>query len=618
MKRKTITAVLSIVLAATSLTGCSMPEKPGSLIRKSDSQTTSTDLNTDESGATDETTENVTEETTDEAPVNTPEENISDEISETVEDVAQDIFEDGSVKDFIKFSAKAPAFKIANKNYSIKYEGDATFDESNDYSKDYSNGILFEGNYQYLMMDDECKDDYPLLYEAVNSDAIESMKKSDGYANSMADEARLMLEEAAENGTSFYGPFSDESFLSVTRSDDVVLSVYDYNSDYTGGAHGMYGAGGTNYDVKTGEKLDISDVIDIDKEQLDGIIKDELYALAKTTGAEFEYFDSTLEDKKFNPESDAENGVYEFGYNWYFSYDGLHVIFNPYDIGTYAEGMQDIVIGYDEYQNTIKEKFIPEGNIDHIYKDRIYFITDENDYNDPELHFTYTPEEGEYYDGFMVASKFALVKDGKSAEVDMGFFVNNQNSFDIYRVVTKTGREYVYLFIPTESDYSKLVVFDITDDVKYVDTQPYHELYENLNNGFYLTPILTDPYDMRLGNVGNNFGTYTYYGDYEIGADGLPTLTSDVYHLVWKSKEAYSKTDIKGDEVNIDGKTLKSGVTIPKGEHFVPFRTDRKSYMDFYLDDGRIIRLTYEKFEYPASIPEGNIDDLFEGLEYAG
>lgn len=48
-------------------------------------------------------------------------------------------------------------------------------------------------------------------------------------------------------------------------------------------------------------------------------------------------------------------------------------------------------------------------------------------------------------------------------------------------------------------------------------------------------------------------------------------------------------------------------------QHFVPYRTDAESYMDLYLDDGRIVRLTYEEF-YSGTIPEGEIGDLFEGL----
>ena len=39
--------------------------------------------------------------------------------------------------------------------------------------------------------------------------------------------------------------------------------------------------------------------------------------------------------------------------------------------------------------------------------------------------------------------------------------------------------------------------------------------------------------------------------------------------------------------------------------------------MDLYLDDGRIVRLTYEEFD-SGTIPEGKIGDLFEGLKCFG
>lgn len=613
MTIKTTTAMLSIVLMATALTGCSVPENLGSIIELGSSQKSNANQTETAGDSDQDIAEDSSNDSSRNSSKNSSKDSSQDSSNDRSKNTSKNSSDDSSDDTSTEGTAKTPTFSIAYKDYSIRYDGDATFDESNENSVDYSNGILFEGSYQFLMMDDEWEEDYPQLYEAVNSYARESMAKTDGYANNMADEARQMLEEAAEGGYSFWGPFTEDYFVSVTRIDDAILSVYNYSSEYTGGAHGMYGAAGDNYDVETGEMLDISDVLDTDEEEFDEVLKDEILALAESDD-QFQYIDEALDDLKFDAEYDPDNEVYEFEYKWYFAYDGLHVIFNPYELGSYGDGMQDVVIGYDEYPDMIKEKFVPAQNTDYIYKDRIYFVADEYDYdNNPDLHFRYTPDDDYDYQGDMVSSKFELVKDGKSAQVDGGFYVNDENDFDIYRVVTADGCEYVYLFVPTESEHLWLVVFDITGDVKLVDTQGYYQLYSGSDDGYHLVPILTDPYDMRLGHLGQNFGSYICYGDYEVGADGLPNEISEFHYILDGSEEVYSKADIKADVVDTNGEVLEQGVTIPKGQHFVPYRTDAESYMDLYLDDGRIVRLTYEDF-YSGTIPEGKIGDLFEGL----
>ena len=40
--------------------------------------------------------------------------------------------------------------------------------------------------------------------------------------------------------------------------------------------------------------------------------------------------------------------------------------------------------------------------------------------------------------------------------------------------------------------------------------------------------------------------------------------------------------------------------------------------MDFKLDDGKLIRINYTSMKYPPQIDGTDIDDLFDGLEYAG
>ena len=628
MKNKIIAIMLSVGVSASLLMGCGVADKlkSGSAGESSDTAVSENsdskldDIKQEDSAA------DLLMENEDAAAQN---ENL--EADQADGENADNHVEDSSEKDSsetessveensetVAISHRHPTFKIAEKKYSKRYEGDAKFDESNENSKDYSNGVLYEATYQYLLMDDECKDDYPLLYEAINKASDEGMAKSDKQAENIANEAKGMYEEAAKEGSSFFGPYSLEEEITVKRADETVLSVYNFESDYEGGAHGMYGASCDNYDVTTAAELKLSDVVAISEDELNEIIKKELLEIEEYEG-QFTDLDSKLSSYKYDPKPDYENNVYEFGYMWYLSHDGLHIFFNPYDLASYADGMQDIVIGYNEYPGTINDKYIPEDNTAYCVKHRYNFISEEFDTDNEYTHFRYSASKQEGAEEYLVADSFELVKDGKVAKVDTGFWVKDAYSFETYDVGTEDGREYIYLFIPVESDYINLVVFDVSNgDVKLAGSDTYHYMESYNEYWFDLEPALTNPHDMHFCKTDDSFGTYTYYGSYEVGDDGLPRYTGDRYTLAWKSEEAYSKVDIKADVIDEEGNIIEKDVTIPKGEHFVPMYTDAESYMDFKLDDGRMIRLTYSSFDNPASIPEGEVGELFDELVYAG
>lgn len=49
-----------------------------------------------------------------------------------------------------------------------------------------------------------------------------------------------------------------------------------------------------------------------------------------------------------------------------------------------------------------------------------------------------------------------------------------------------------------------------------------------------------------------------------------------------------------------------------------PIRTDNSTFVDCRLDDGRLVRLKFSQTDYPSQIDGVNVEDLFEGLVYAG
>ena len=111
--------------------------------------------------------------------------------------------------------------------------------------------------------------------------------------------------------------------------------------------------------------------------------------------------------------------------------------------------------------------------------------------------------------------------------------------------------------------------------------------------------------------------TFTCFGEYRVGADGMPELKEDVFNISWVSDEIKSLKDIEVTVVDADGNE-SAWETLPAGTHIKPVRTDMSTYVDARLDDGRLVRFRYSKEEYPYEIGGENVDDLFEGLQYAG
>ena len=127
----------------------------------------------------------------------------------------------------------------------------------------------------------------------------------------------------------------------------------------------------------------------------------------------------------------------------------------------------------------------------------------------------------------------------------------------------------------------------------------------------------------RKDAIGDKLFEYKVCGNSKsiLPTDGHSTLllypVDSVYKISWGSEEAKSLKSIKvtmlDDEYNEQGEE-----TVDAGEHFLPIRTDNSTFVDCRLDDGRLVRLKFSQTDYPSQIDGVNVEDLFEGLVYAG
>jgi len=508
-------------------------------------------------------------------------------------------------------NSELPVYIVADKNFYEMYEGDKTF---NDPEMDYSDGVLFTGNLQIVMMSDEYADKYPGLYKTLKEKA-EEVINGDDYAETIkyANEA---YEEAVDGGYGFTGPFTSTYEHYIRRNDNTILSISCSYYDYEGGAHGYYGVFCDNYDVQTGNTLNLSDVMLISEEEFNKLLIDKLNEMAEEPDQYWDLED-TLSHYRYVPDEskqeDYEN--YEIGYNWYFAQDGLHIVFNPYDIAAYAYGSSEVVFNYDECSGIVDDKYILTGYQDYICSTYLPLMSSEYADDSYGTYLKYDPyEEAPEY-----GESIALVVNGKEAKFEEASLVVDSNAIKEYEIGTKDGRKYMYVTVPDANDYYVLYVFDITnEEPKAVDEMYFHDFYKELEGGYYGESALTDIHNMQLGSVFDMMGTCTAYGSYEVGSDGMPLLKSENYIIEWVSDEIYSKDEVQGVIVDEEGNVVDDDEIIGTGVHFAPYRTNGSSYIDCKLDDGRIIRLTYTTADYEFFINDKNVNDLFDGLTYAG
>ena len=119
----------------------------------------------------------------------------------------------------------------------------------------------------------------------------------------------------------------DSTDVRVTNRDDKYLSFMIYTYDDYMGAHPVYYIAGYTFDVKTGTKIELKDLIK-DKEEFRKYLK----KWCKENNQEGLFFEEYYEDT-INSYVDAE-----YRLEYYIDKGELYVIFQIYDIAPYAAG----------------------------------------------------------------------------------------------------------------------------------------------------------------------------------------------------------------------------------------------------------------------------------------
>ncbi len=514
--------------------------------------------------------------------------------------------------------AATPIFKTVTKYFSETYQGSIKEDKKGN-SIEYT--PLFQGQTQAIMMADKCKDAYPALYNALHEDAVAILNTAESDAKRSAEVATEDLEYSVQNDFDFFGPYSCNDTVSIMRADDRIFSIANHYYEFMGGAHGMYGTNGKTYDAQTGTVLELTDVITITEDELNSILNKKITESSPDPD-QFWDLEKTLSQYKFNPKENTDStdiDNYEYPYNWYMGNDGIHFYFEPYVLANYAYGDTDVFIPYDELGSAVNEKYTMPESKGYVSSPNLMICNVKWDDDTSDLHLVYEPLDPDDTSDYVQCKSLALKEKDKSAKAEIDFDYNyNMNHIQPYKIVTADGREFVYVNVLTYNDYVESLFFEITGgDIKLLGQDTFHSVYLDNTTDYSGEIVPTDPDYLYFGHVGDLLGTYSCYGRYKVGSDGLLELLDKDYTIAWCSQEITLAKELSVSIIDNDGNEL-SKETLPVKTRITPVKTDNESYVDCSLDDGRMIRLNYSSSKYPAQIDGQDVDDLFEGLMYAG
>jgi len=459
----------------------------------------------------------------------------------------------------------------------------------NEWNNDYIQ--LAYVDWQCMRLADTSAARYPKLAAALNRWNMDQRDYAEDVLSALLPDAQ---DAAADMGMDFNG-YMEAWKCFVQRADSHILSVRQEYEGYAG-MRPYYGTACLNLDPKTGEPLQIDDVL-TDVRQLPRLLED------------------ALREKYVELPADTFDGMAEYlesysvgAYTWTLGYQGVTFYFGVSELAASAVGELTATLWFDKYPDLFVSEYtqVPEGG---------YAVAlSKTGSNEADL----TPGDGHADRIYVDALEYEWLKVGRNDQ-DIWNEEYYGYDFDAYLVTPDNRNFYLYIQTSGANDYQTLYVYDLTEEVPaYVAEFPgdgfvgdWDDSYEF---GTYFMNVFNDPSEFVVGTRIDLLGTMTGERVCRVSpASGAPFPQTEYFTLPEDRPPLISKVDL---EVQIlpEQKTE----TLPAGTRFRFLRTNGETYVDMLLDDGRECRVLTDRQGWMVlvnGIPE---EDCFEGVMYAG
>ncbi len=460
-----------------------------------------------------------------------------------------------------------------------------------EYRSEYADNYdtLYSGKRDFITLDEEGAKKYPRLFNALKKFNAEELDSFETTTAEYISWAREMYEE----GYGYSYEYSSESDIFVQRADETVVSLLQNYHDYMGGAHGMYGNGGVNFNTETGEELLLSDVC-TDIAKLGEIVYNKLKE---------DYPDAYF----FDLESVIENSVIEESFAWTINNTGVNIYFQPYEIASFADGSFTVTLPFKQYPDLFNPKFtdVPDSYVMALPSWGYEFDLDE--YDNTSDYINYYFREDEY-----ACTGVDITVNDESYTFDNLFFYDAT----VYLVHTEHEEKennYLMMHITSENDYESTLIFSLEKDNVGLIQELYgvglHKTWDN----YYATLVPLDPYNIKMDTIVDCLSTLNGYKHYFFDPYTASLTAKEKYYTIETEHTLTSKTDIEVIILSTGKKEV-----IPKGETFSFLRTDNETYVDFKISGNRECRIMVNLDEWPHLVNGVEEYDCFDEIMYAG
>lgn len=468
---------------------------------------------------------------------------------------------------------------------------------------------------QYFLADEKTSLRYPKL-----ADVLMQLKEQKEHNFDMATESLLDSQQFMIETESYPIDLTDYTECRVLRADNVLFSFIETNENYYGGAHGMYSVAGYAFDVDTGKNLSFTDIV-VDEAKIRDLIAEKL---------DEEYGDIFFDD--------IHTLIDQYDFNslcWSISYFDVTLYFNPYDLGPYASGSQQVVFPFSEYADLFDEKYlsVPEQFVTQLseYEQFCMDVNGDGKNEDIGLSSKYLEDD---------CLSVLISVDGKETDSDSWSY-----RIDTYLIKVQ-NKVYLYLFEHHENDYVTLKVYDFAkeDFVEndnanlYIPEKSNYEERDNISFCESTSPVFSNPGKVRMASRLETLSTYQGTKEYHVNESGLFVTDDDYYDVevsfLIKTLEDIPCQIVSGEEMN----TSESG-TIPAGTFVkiisatedkvfvveaIGYAPDENNDMYGFYEDDNTKYNTEEIFciqldeEFGNTLNGRDVWELFDGLMYAG